>query len=100
MLEDLGFEERAEKMKTSYMAYVLVVNFSDVNILQLNYILESNVEVSSVEWHPVNPYMIYGGMISGQMTLWDLAHPESRVTDNYKKTAKLMMPDEEEDKTQ
>ena len=33
MLEDLGFEERAEKQKTSYMAYVLVVNFSDVNIL-------------------------------------------------------------------
>jgi len=33
MLEDLGFEERADKQKTSYKAYVLIVNFSDANIL-------------------------------------------------------------------
>lgn len=65
MLEDLGFEERAEKQKTSYMAYVLVVNFSDVNILQLNYILETPIEISCIEWHPLDPNVIYGGMISG-----------------------------------
>jgi len=65
MLEDLGFEERAEKQKTSYKAYVLVVNFSDVNILQLNYILETPIEISCIAWHPLDPNVIYGGMISG-----------------------------------
>jgi len=99
MLEELGFEERAEKQKTSFMAYVLIVNFSDVNILQLNYILETPLEVSSIEWHPMNPYILYGGMTSGQMCVWDLAHSESRVTDHYKKSATLLMPDEEKDKT-
>lgn len=65
MMEDLGFEERAEKCKTSYEAFVLIVNFSDGNIIQLNYVLETPIEISAIEWHPTNPYIIYGGMISG-----------------------------------
>lgn len=74
MLEELAFEERADKTKTSYDAFVLIVNFSDVHIITLNYVLETPIEISAIDWHPTNPYLIYGGMISGQVTVWDLAH--------------------------
>jgi hypothetical protein len=41
------------------------MNFSDAHIITLNYVLETPIEVSAIEWHSENPNVLIGGCISG-----------------------------------
>lgn len=98
MIENLSFEERAGIMGKSFESHVLIMNFSDAHIISLNYVLETPIEISSIEFHPENSNVLIGGCISGQLIIWDLSCFESRITGG-KKPETIKMPDEEEDKT-
>ena len=65
MIENLSFDDRAEIMGKSFDSHVLIINFSDAHIMTLNYVLETPIEISCVEFHPENPNVLIGGCISG-----------------------------------
>jgi hypothetical protein len=65
MVENLSFDERAEITGKSFDSHVLIMNFSDAHIITLNYVLETPIEISCIEFHPENPNVIVGGCISG-----------------------------------
>jgi hypothetical protein len=65
MIENLSFDDRAEIMGKSFDSHVLIMNFSDAHIITLNYVLETPIEVSCIEFHPDNPNVLIGGCISG-----------------------------------
>jgi len=109
MIENLSFDDRAEITGKSFDSHVLIMNFSDAHIVTLNYVLETPIEVSCIEFHQENPNVLIGGCISGQLIVWDLSCSDSRIGTHgghgssgagaAKKDA-ARMPDEEEDKTQ
>ena len=105
MIENLSFDDRAEITGKSFDSHVLIMNFSDAHIVTLNYVLETPIEVSSIEFHPENRDVMVGGCISGQVIVWDLSAIESRIGSHGghgahgKKPDAARMPDEEEDKT-
>ncbi len=98
MIENLSFDDRAEIAGKSFDSHVLIMDFKDAHIISLSYVLETPLEISTVEWHPDNPYVLIGGCISGQLIVWDLSCAESRITGG-KKAETIKMPDEEEDKS-
>ena len=98
MIENLTFDDRTDIAGKSFDSHVLIMNFSDAHIVTLNYVLETPIEVSCIEFHPDNPNVIIGGCISGQLIVWDLSCMESRITAGKKPEA-IKMPDEEEDKS-
>jgi hypothetical protein len=55
MIENLSFDDRAEIMGKSFDSHVLIINFSDAHIMTLNYVLETPIEISCIEFHPENP---------------------------------------------
>lgn len=99
MIENLSFDDRCEITGKSFDSHVLIMNFSDAHIITLNYVLETPIEISTLEFHPENSNVLIGGCISGQLIVWDLSCHESRITQGKKPEA-VQMPDEEEDKTQ
>ena len=98
MIENLSFDDRAAITGKSFDSHVLITNFSDPHITTLNYVLETPVEISVIEFHPENPNVLVGGSISGQLIIWDLSCGDSRIT-NGKKQEHVKMPDEEQDKS-
>jgi hypothetical protein len=54
MIENLVFEDRVEIMGKSFDSHVLIMNFKDPHIITLNYVLETPIEVSCIEFHPEN----------------------------------------------
>ena len=65
MIENLSFDDRAAITGKSFDSHVLITNFSDPHITTLNYVLETPVEISVIEFHPENPNVLVGGSISG-----------------------------------
>jgi hypothetical protein len=65
MIENLSFDDRAEIAGKSFDSHVLIMDFKDAHIISLSYVLETPLEVSSIEWHPDNQYVLLGGCISG-----------------------------------
>jgi WD40 repeat protein len=113
MIENLTFDDRAEITGKSFDSHVLIMNFSDAHIVTLNYVLETPIEISSIEFHLENRDVLIGGCISGQVIVWDLSAIETRIgthgssshgasgaAASGKKPDAARMPDEEEDKTQ
>jgi len=98
MIENLSFDDRCSIAGKSFDSHVLIMNFSDAHIITLNYVLETPIEVSSIEFHQDNPNVLIGGCISGQLIVWDLSCIESRISAGKKPEA-IKMPDEEEDKS-
>jgi len=94
-----SYEERVNLLGMSFDSYVLILNFKDPHIITLNYILQTPVEITTIEFHPENPRVIVGGAINGQVITWDMGSLEHRITQGRKPTI-ARMPDEEEDKTQ
>lgn len=95
-----NFDERCGQMNKSFDSHVLICNFSDPQIMTLNYVLFSPVEVTCIEFHPDEPYNIFGGCINGQAIVWDLSRAETRIATHGRKVEVASMPDEVEDKTQ
>lgn len=98
MIENLSFDDRCSIAGKSFDSHVLIMNFSDAHIITLNYVLETPIEVSCIEFHPENSNVLIGGCISGQLIDWDLSCIESRINAG-KKPETIKMPDEEEDKS-
>lgn len=65
MIENLSFDDRAEIAGKSFDSHVLIMDFKDAHIISLSYVLETPLEVSTIEWHPDNPYVLLGGCVSG-----------------------------------
>jgi len=98
VVKNLSFNERAEIMGTSFDAHVLILDFSDSQLINLAYDLVSPVEVTSIEFHPEHEKIIMGGCINGQVITWDLTSHEHRLTGGKKAESKS--EDEEEDNAQ
>ena len=79
LIENLSFEDRTAITGKSFDSHVLIMNFSDAHIITLNYVLETPIEISCIEFHPENHNVILGGCISGQMVVWDLSNLDNRV---------------------
>lgn len=84
MIENLSFDDRCEITGKSFDSHVLIMNFSDAHIITLNYVLETPLEISTLEFHPENSNVLVGGCISGQLIIWDLSCQESRITQGRK----------------
>ena len=80
LIENLSFDGRTAITGKSFDSHVLIMNFSDAHIITLNYVLETPIEISCIEFHPENPNVIFGGCISGQLIVWDLSYLENRVS--------------------
>lgn len=65
MMENLTFDDRADITNRSFNSHVLIMNFSDQHIVTLNYVLETPIEVSCIEFHPVNSSVLFGGCLTG-----------------------------------
>ena len=112
MIENISFDDRAEITGRSFDSHVLIMNFSDAHIITLAYVLETPIEVSTIEFHPENSNVLMGGCISGQLIAWDLSSMESRIGSHSgssghgqaaasaKKQDTVRMPEEEDEKTQ
>jgi len=65
LVENLSFDDRVSIMGHSFESHVLILNFSDAHIVSLNYVLETPLEISVIEFHPDNPNVVVGGCING-----------------------------------
>ena len=72
MIEYLKFHERAAISGRSFDSHVLIMNFSDNHIITLAYVLETPLEITSLEFHPENPNVLFGGCLNGQIIVWDI----------------------------
>ena len=79
MIEQLKFHERAAISGQSFNSNVLIMNFSDSHIITLNYVLETPIEITSLEFHPENPNVLIGGCLNGQVIVWDLSSTDHRI---------------------
>jgi len=100
LINHCSFEERCGQQGKSFTSNVLILNFKDEHIITLNYVLETPVEVTCIEFHPEDPNVLFGGCINGQLIVWDIKSVDHRITANGRKPEVAKMPDEEEDKTQ
>ena len=65
MIDNMDSDSRALIQGKSFESYVLILNFSDAHIITLNYLLETPIEVTTIEFHPENPNILIGGAING-----------------------------------
>lgn len=94
MIEHMKFHDRAEIMGKSWNSNVLIMNFSDNHIITLAYVLETPIEVTTIEFHPENPNVLVGGCINGQIIVWDLSSQDHRIS-NQKSSKNENHGDEE-----
>ena len=80
MIEYLKFSERAAITGKSFDSNVLIMNFSDSHIITLSHVLETPIEISTIEFHPENPNVIIGGCLNGQTIVWDITSTDHRIT--------------------
>lgn len=64
----------------------MVLDFSDNDIISLSYLLETPIEVTTIEWHPENPNVLVGGCLNGQIIIWDLSSEDHVKTSGSKKS--------------
>lgn len=86
MIEYMKFHDRAEIIGKSWNSHVLIMNFSDNHIITLAYVLETPIEVTTIEFHPENPNVLVGGCINGQIIVWDLSSQDHRIANKSTKT--------------
>jgi WD40 repeat protein len=79
MIEYMKFHDRAAIIGRSWNSHVLIMNFSDNHIITLAYVLETPIEVTTIEFHPENPNVLIGGCINGQIIVWDLSSLDHRI---------------------
>jgi WD40 repeat protein len=84
MIDNMEFETRALISGKSFESFVLILNFSDNHIITLGHILETPIEISSIEFHPENPNVLTGGCLNGQVIVWDLSSTDHKITNSSK----------------
>lgn len=73
MINNMDFETRSLVQGKSFDSQLLVLDFQDSDIIALAYLLETPIEVTTIEWHPDNPDVLVGGCLNGQIIIWDLS---------------------------
>lgn len=77
-LENITFDERAEVSGKSYDTSVLVLNFADHHIM-LMYVLHTTIEITTIEFHPDYPNLLFGGCLTGQIIVWDFKDETTKI---------------------
>lgn len=80
MIDNMDFDSRSLIQGKSFESYVLILNFSDAHIITLNYVLETPIEITTIEFHPENTNVLTGGCLNGQVIVWDLSSQDHRIT--------------------
>ncbi len=84
IVENLAFDDRAEVMGKSFESQVLILNFSDSQVIFAQFALQTPVEISAIEFSPENPKVLIGGCINGQLISWDMASNEHIISEGRK----------------
>ena len=84
MIDNMDFDSRSLIQGKSFESYVLILNFSDAHIITLNYVLETPIEITTIEFHPENTNVLTGGCLNGQVIVWDLSSQDHRITSGPK----------------
>ena len=84
LIEHLDFDSRAEVAGKSYDTHVLILNFSDSQVIFAQFALQTPVEISCLEFCPENPNVVVGGCINGQLIAWDTRSPDHKILDGRK----------------
>lgn len=45
----------------------------------LLYVLHTTIEIKTIEFHPDNPNLLFGGCLSGQIMVWDFSDESLRI---------------------
>jgi len=77
-LENISFDDRAAISGKSYDSSILVLNFADHHIMLL-YVLHTTIEITTIEFHPDHPNMLFGGCLSGQIIVWDFTDETTKI---------------------
>lgn len=80
MIDNMDFDTRSKIAGKSFESHVLILNFSDNHIITLGYLLETPIEITSIEFHPENSNVLIGGCLNGQVIAWDLSSIDHRIT--------------------
>ena len=51
----------------------------------MNYLLETPIEVTTIEFHPENPNLLIGGCLNGLIVVWDITSTDHRIATSNKK---------------
>lgn len=84
MIDNMDFDTRSLIQGKSFESNVLILNFSDNFIITLNYVLETPIEITTIEFHPENPNVLIGGCFNGQVIVWDLSSLDHKITAGIK----------------
>jgi len=84
LIEHLEFDERCEVAGKSYDTHVLILNFSDSQVIFAQFALQTPVEISCLEFCPENPNVLIGGCINGQLIAWDTRSNDHKILDGRK----------------
>lgn len=87
MIDNMDFDTRALIQGKSFDSQLLVLDFQDNDIISLAYLLETPIEVTSIEWHADNANVLFGGCLNGQIITWDLTAKEKQINTGSKKAA-------------
>ena len=71
-------------MGISFESQVLILDFSDSQVIFAKYALQTPVEISAIEFAPENPKILIGGCINGQLISWDLASKDHEIHEGRK----------------
>jgi WD40 repeat protein len=82
MIDNMDSDSRALIQGKSFESYVLILNFSDNHIITLNYLLETPIEVTTIEFHPENSNILIGGCLNGQIVVWDITSTDHRIANS------------------
>lgn len=86
MIDNMDFDVRAMIQGKSFDSQLLVLDFQDNDIISLAYLLETPIEVTTIEWHPENPNVLVGGCLNGQIIIWDLSAKDYMINTGNKKS--------------
>jgi WD40 repeat protein len=86
MIDNMDFDTRAIIQGKSFDSQLLVLDFQDNDIISLAYLLETPIEVTTIEWHPENAHVLVGGCLNGQIIVWDLSAKDYVINTGSKKS--------------
>ena len=82
----MDFDTRAMIQGRSFDSQLLVLDFQDSDIISLVYLLNTPIEVTTIEWHPDNSNVLVGGCLNGQIIVWDLSSKDHIINTGSKKS--------------
>ena len=87
MIDNMDFDTRAMIQGKSFDSQLLVLDFQDNDIISLAYLLDTPIEVTTIEWHPDNSNVLVGGCLNGQIIIWDLSAKDYMINSGKKQSS-------------